>query len=144
MNIRKLGLLAGGIAIVATSGAWAMDHKAEVELGKAEYLASCAACHGVDGKGGGPVADVMTTKPLDLTQISKKYGSFPSEDIYTVIDGRKMINPHGSRDMPVWGYRYLSDAIRRSNEVPHDVDVMKMVHGRITALSSYIESIQAE
>ena len=47
MNIRKLGLLAGGIAIVATSGAWAMDHKAEVELGKAAVHLLFAAQHQV-------------------------------------------------------------------------------------------------
>ena len=144
MNICKLGLLAGSFAIMATSGAWAIDEKSQIELGKVEFLGSCAACHGADGKGSGPVAEVMVNKPLDLTQISKKYGSFPSDDMYTVIDGRKMINPHGSRDMPVWGYRYLADAIKRSNEVPHDVDVIKMVDGRITALVSYIYSIQTE
>jgi mono/diheme cytochrome c family protein len=101
MNICKVAFLAGSLATTASSGAWAIDEAAQIELGKAEFMASCAACHGVDGKGGGPVAEVMVNKPLDLTQISKKYGSFPADDVYRIVDGRKMINPHGSRDMPL-------------------------------------------
>lgn len=132
------------VMLIVSGNAWAIDKEAQIELGKTEYFASCAACHGADGRGSGPVAEVMVQKPFDLTGISKKYGMFPADDIYEVIDGRKMINPHGSRDMPVWGYRYLGDAIARSNEVPHHVDVQAMVYGRITALVQYVESIQSE
>ncbi len=108
-------------------------------------MASCAACHGESAKGDGPVAEVLATKPSDLTQISKEFdGSFPAEHVYKIIDGREMINPHGDRGMPVWGYRYLTRAIERSQEVPHEVDVQAMVLGRITALVEYLKSIQAQ
>lgn len=131
-------LLAGGSA-----GALEMD--AQLKLGEIEYMGSCASCHGPRGKGDGPVAEVLATKPSDLTQISRDFGgTFPAEHVYQVIDGRNMINPHGDPNMPVWGFRYLTRAVERSREVPHDVDVQALVHGRITALVQYLESIQAE
>ncbi len=136
--------LAAIVALFTASGSLALDEAAQIELGKAEFLASCAACHGADGKGGGPVAEVMVKKPLDLTQIAKKYGAFSAEDMYQVIDGRRMVNPHGSRNMPVWGYRYLGDAIKMSQEVPHQINLQAMVYGRITALVKYIAFIQAD
>ena len=50
--------------------------------GKAEYLANCARCHGVDGKGHVPE---MSAAPgyisVDLTQLSKgNDGHFPSSE----------------------------------------------------------------
>lgn len=137
-------ILVGGIAGV-TGGASALERDAQLKLGEIEYMASCAACHGKKAQGDGPVAEVLTTKPSNLTQISKEIGgTFPTEHVYKVIDGREMINPHGDRNMPVWGYRYMAGAIERAREVPHEVDVQAMVFGRITALVEYLESIQAE
>lgn len=137
-------IFVGGIAGV-TGGASALERDALIKLGETEYTASCAACHGAKGKGDGPVAEVLTRKPSDLTQISKESGgTFPAQRIQKVIDGRDMINPHGDRRMPVWGWRYLGSAIERSRQVPHDIDVQAMVHGRITALVEYLKSIQAE
>ena len=133
-----LGMNAGG-------SAHALEPDARVKLGEVEYMASCATCHGVEGKGDGPVAEVLTVKPSDLTQISKNAGgTFPSGRIQKIIDGRDMINPHGDRRMPVWGWRYLASAIDRAQEVPHEVDPQAVVLGRITALVEYLESIQAE
>lgn len=137
-------LLVGGLCGVSVDAS-ALERDAQLKLGEMEYMASCASCHGEKAKGDGPVAEVLTTKPSDLTQVSKDFGgTFPSEHVYKVIDGREMINPHGDRNMPVWGYRYMAGAIERAQQVPHDVDVQAMVLGRITALVEYLESIQAE
>ena len=107
-------------------------------------MANCASCHGSGGRGDGPVAEVLTTKPSDLTQITAQYsGTFPADEIYRAISGQNMINPHGSREMPVWGPRYWALAADQAASVPHDVDMQAMVHGRITALVQYIESLQA-
>ena len=135
-----------GIGLMLTAGnAQAMDDAAQIKLGENEFMSSCAACHGANAMGNGPVAEVLSTKPSDLTRIAKDFeGLFPEEHIYKVIDGRVMINPHGDKQMPVWGFRYLSEAQSRAGEVPHDVDTQAMVFGRITALVRYLESIQAE
>jgi mono/diheme cytochrome c family protein len=117
----------------------------QVKLGENEYMNNCAACHGADAKGGGPVAAVLSIKPSDLTRISKKFnGKFPEDHVYKVIDGREMINPHGDTNMPVWGHRYFAMAQKTANAVPHELDTQALVFGRITSLVGYLESIQAE
>jgi mono/diheme cytochrome c family protein len=64
------------------------------DIGKTEYQSGCAACHGVDGKGAGPVADALKTKPTDLTMIAKKNnGVFPFGRIYDIIDDDKRLSP---------------------------------------------------
>ena len=138
-------LIAAGIwIIVSANSSMALDEATQIKLGEIEYMANCASCHGVSGSGDGPVAEVLTTTPSDLTQITTQYnGIYPADEVYRVINGLNMINPHGSREMPVWGPRYWESASERSSSVPHDVDMQAMVHGRITALVQYIESIQA-
>ena len=87
------------------------------DIGKIEYQSGCAACHGVDGKGNGPVAAFLLTQPADLTMITKKYnGAFPFGHIYDVIDGRQEVKAHGDRAMPVWAidirHHQFREAIR--------------------------------
>jgi mono/diheme cytochrome c family protein len=146
---RVAGMLTGAALAASTlmvqSSAWAMDDAAMLQLGKDEFMASCASCHGVDAKGSGPVAAALNPKPSDLTKIAVRYnGNFPGDAIYQFVDGQKMIGPHGDRAMPVWGYRYLADALERAHEVPHDVDPNALVHDRIAGLVKYLESIQVK
>ena len=50
----------------------------ELEVGKYEYLNSCASCHGPGGKGDGPVAKALRRMPADLTKLSEaNKGVFP-------------------------------------------------------------------
>lgn len=80
----------------------------DIEIGKMEYQSSCAACHGVDAKGDGPVSKDLKTQPADLTVLAKNNdGAFPYDRVYQIIDGRNStITSHGTREMPVWGYRF--------------------------------------
>jgi mono/diheme cytochrome c family protein len=139
-----LSLATFGLALaVAAPAAYALEKDAQIKLGEAEYMANCASCHGPRGKGDGPVAEVLSTKPTDLTTLTSQYsGIYPADQVYRVINGQDMINPHGSREMPVWGPRYWEMAADVAAHVPHDLDMQAMVHGRITALVQYIESLQ--
>src|SRR6516225_2760342 len=75
-------------------------------IGKAEYMTSCANCHGTDGKGAGPHATALKTKPADLTLLAKKnHGVFPVSQIYQLVDGRGSARNHLSDEMPIWGCR---------------------------------------
>ena len=77
------------------------------EIGRYEYLNSCASCHGTTGKGDGPVVKSLIKPPTDLTETSEtNSGVFPFARIYDVIDGRFELATHGTRDMPVWGEIY--------------------------------------
>jgi mono/diheme cytochrome c family protein len=140
-----LPALAGLMTLGWAAPGAALDEAAQIKLGESEYMAQCASCHGAGGQGDGPVAEVLTTRPADLTMISARYeGSFPEDAIYEMIDGRNMINPHGTRGMPVWGDRYFQLAAEEAQTVPHDVDAQALAYGRISALVKYLESIQAE
>ena len=73
--------------------------------GKDLYVSYCASCHGMDGKGKGPVAPALKTSVPDLTTIQKRRaGKFPTADLEKFILGEGDIKAaHGSADMPVWG-----------------------------------------
>lgn len=73
------------------------------EAGEALYRTHCAACHGIDAEGNGPMAGVLTIKPTDLTALAADNdGAFPSLDVVRRIDGRDPLVAHGS-PMPVYG-----------------------------------------
>ncbi len=68
------------------------------------YRSNCAACHGVTGMGGGPVASTIIVPMPQLATLSQRYGGeFPADYVVQVIDGRRTLPAHGSRIMPVWG-----------------------------------------
>jgi len=141
-------VFAGCSILFSFSSVNALDKKAQLVLGKMEYMSNCASCHGKDAKGGGPVAAVLSIKPSDLTMISKQFsGKFPEDHIYKVIDGRDMINPHGDTDMPVWGDRYMSMAQKEADRIAfpfYEQDAQALAFGRITSLVDYLESIQVK
>jgi mono/diheme cytochrome c family protein len=101
--------------------------------GANEYRKQCAVCHGVDGRGNGPIADQLRRRPTDLTRLSAKNGgSFPETLVYQSIDGRRVVLLHGPSDMPVWGERF-----RRSG-------IESVVDARISALVHFVESLQTQ
>lgn len=88
--------------------------------GKAEYLSSCAACHGEDGKGNGVLASVLKVPPADLTTLARRNGGyFPLAAVTEIIDGRTLIAAHGTRDMPIWGFD-----VRIRNRIPAIIDYL--------------------
>lgn len=82
----------------------------DAEQGAVLYLEHCAACHGLDADGNGPMAGVMTIKPSDLTVMtSGNEGKFPYERVVKRIDGRDPLVAHGS-PMPVYGHFFEGGA----------------------------------
>ena len=75
------------------------------------YKRFCSACHGAKAEGDGPVAASFKIMVPDLTRIAKRQGGkFPDERIHRIIDGRQVPAPHGSRDMPIWGWEFATVA----------------------------------
>jgi hypothetical protein len=106
--------------------------------GQENYERLCAACHGPAGKGDGPVAEVLTTAPPDLTRISaRRGGNFPRDELIRQIDGRDKINAHGSQQMPVWGYELWIDAGAGAFSE-------RKVTETLSDLVDYLESIQVQ
>jgi mono/diheme cytochrome c family protein len=118
------------------------------DIGNMEYQASCASCHGTDGKGTGPVAPALVKKPADLTMLaSQNNGVFPVGRIYDTIDGRVEVKSHGTRDMPVFGYRFWpAPTPGVSPQAPYYIDPLydrePMVRTRILAIIDYLYRIQ--
>ena len=90
-----------------TSAAAAQD----AVIGQQEYQAHCAACHGLEGRGDGPVGQILKTPAPNLTLISARNGGkYPVQRVYEVIEGSSVVAAHGTRDMPLWGDRYRRSA----------------------------------
>jgi len=104
--------------------------------GKEMYTAYCAACHGADGKGGGPAAPALKTPPTDLTMLAKhsEGGKFPRDHVAMILKEGTGVPAHGSVDMPTWGPLF------RSLDPNHDIAVQQ----RIKNLNDYLESMQAK
>ncbi|GAB4138999.1 MAG: hypothetical protein Tsb0016_05350 [Sphingomonadales bacterium] len=123
-------LLAGAIAAPAT--AVAQDGEARAIR---DYQRYCASCHGMSGRGDGPVAPMLMTQPSDLTQIAARHeGEFPATRVAFIIDGRGDILAHGPRDMPVWGEVLSSDATGGPKS--------GLAQARIQGLVDYLRSLQ--
>ncbi len=119
-----------------------------IDVGKMEYQSSCAACHGIDAKGNGPVSKELKTRPTDLTVLAKKNnGVFPVNKVHQIIDGRDSLSSHGTRDMPIWGYRFVPPqhfTLKKADDyiyLPPD-SPEALVQGRIIAVIDYLNRIQ--
>jgi mono/diheme cytochrome c family protein len=133
-------VVAAGLACFALS-AVAQQAAQRTDVGKREYDNNCAACHGRDGKGGGPYADLLKRSPPDLTLMAKGNGGvFPMARAYEVIEGA---GPgHGGRDMPIWGQDYSVKAAEYYMDVPYDSAAY--VRARLLALVEYLNRLQVK
>ena len=103
--------------------------------GKQMYSSYCAPCHGVDGRGNGPVAPALKTPPTDLTVLAKNNnGKYPDTHVVSVLQNGTNLPVHGTAQMPVWGP--ILGKMNMTN--PQD----KML--RISNLSRYLETLQVK
>ncbi len=103
--------------------------------GRDSFEFYCAPCHGTDGRGNGPTASALTTRPSDLASLARRNdGAFPRDRVRAfVIDATgRPARAHLSSEMPVWGpiFRGLD---------PSDARVTR----RVDNIVAYVESLQA-
>jgi mono/diheme cytochrome c family protein len=136
---RTSKIVLGACILVAVGAAMAADF----DVGKREYDASCATCHGLDGRGGGSFAQMLQVSMPDLTTLAKRNGGvFPIARVYNVIDGREAVKAHGTREMPIWG-KHLS--LRASPQYDdYDYEPEAFVRARILAVADYLYRLQAK
>lgn len=85
------------LGIMAISNNSVADYSKSYE-GHKVFNTYCFICHGVSGKGDGPLAKKLDTRPANLTndaRLSKK----SDKDIYRIIEGTVK---HGNSNMPKW------------------------------------------
>lgn len=141
-RLRFLAICTLGMSLVSAAGAAAQTKPAAEKQyeqlifsvrGPDLFRAHCAACHGPDGKGTGPVGAALKIKPADLTVLAKNNGGkFPTQRIQKFISGDEpSLLAHGTREMPVWGPIF--------HQIEEDQDFGNV---RLQNLIKYLETIQ--
>jgi mono/diheme cytochrome c family protein len=126
--------LAVSLLVVLAPTGFAGEQEKE---GKFLYEIYCSNCHGEKGGGDGPTAEVLTVKPPDLTQISKRHGGkFPGDEIRRIIDGRDVERAHGRSQMPLWGLAF--------QQLETDTVQEDEVRTKIDQLVAYLKTIQKD
>jgi mono/diheme cytochrome c family protein len=127
------------LGLISSLACFGQEKKLDItyttSLSGAELFKSlCATCHGTSAKGDGPAASALKKAPADLTVLRKKNGGkFPTERVRSFIDGTGSTSAHGSREMPTWGKELQA------------IDASQVgITYRVTALATYIESIQVK
>jgi hypothetical protein len=102
--------------------------------GPALYKAYCASCHGMDGRGNGPMVKSLKVAPADLTHIAVRNGGvFPLARVSRIIAGEDLLpNGHGNSQMPVWGPIF--------SQVETDQDLGRV---RIDNLARHLRDLQS-
>lgn len=128
------------VAASATLAVMSTGAAAQSTAGANEYAWACASCHGLSGRGDGPLAEYMTVAVPDVTGIAaRNNGVFPMLDVIQIIDGRTGVRAHGG-PMPVWGDRFAADVPATAGDYAAEI----AVRGRVLALAMYLQAIQAE
>lgn len=124
--------LATVLALLISTTAFAQTPPAD--NGRALFFTYCTSCHGADARGGGPLADLLRSRPSNLTEYAvRNRGIFPAERLQRIIEGKdQSVRSHGSFEMPVWG-----DAFRKREGLNEEG-----VRARIEAIVRYLSSIQ--
>lgn len=134
----RFSIVVAVVALLAAENTLRVEAR-DLSAGAAEYQLSCAGCHGLRGRGNGPMAKSLTRKPTDLSKLEEANDyQFPFLKVFQVIDGRTMVTDHGTREMPVWGRRYVEDV--GDSRGPYGSETA--VRERIEALVRHVQSLQ--
>ncbi|MGR3515165.1 MAG: c-type cytochrome [Paracoccaceae bacterium] len=75
----------------------------DIDAGARLFGFHCASCHGTSAQGDGPLREVLTIRPADLTTLSAgNGGTFPLARVLDRVDGTTEVKAHGG-PMPVFG-----------------------------------------
>lgn len=133
----KLVLSALAIAIATPTMSLAQ------EIGEASFMSNCAVCHGADGKGNGPIVDMLKDGPSDLTKIAAANGgNFPIKTVYSIIADADQNRAHGTSEMPIWGNRFNDEIIAEEGEFGVGGSAGPSAQTRILELVYFLATIQ--
>ncbi len=108
-----------------------------------DFRTYCSSCHGIDGKGRGPVAAQLKVPPADLTKLAQRAGGrFLTDAVYEKIEGLDMPAAHGTSAMPIWGYRFVLEELGDGVHLEDARRAAKATRRRIRGLVQYLEAIQ--
>jgi len=135
-------LLASALGTVLLASGLAQPAAAQVrqhERGAEAYRLACAQCHGEQGRGDGPLRNLLNIQATDLTTLRQRSGGeFPFYRVMQIVDGRTEIGAHGTRQMPAWGAVFSLEAWDRLDPFWRET----YIRGRIVELVTHIETLQ--
>lgn len=141
---RRIGLLAIVTLLILPAFVSAQqtepDKVFQISKGRVTYRVYCINCHGAKAKGDGNLAELLTVKVTDLTQIKKENdGKYSANDVAKAIDGREQVRGHGMREMPVWGDVFQTSV---SDPSAAEGNGEERARTKIHELVLYLETIQ--
>jgi len=112
--------------------------KTPANNGKENFVSYCAPCHGLDGRGQGPVAATLVRRPADLTLLAKSNkGNYPAAHVVAVIQfGGNSPSAHGTEEMPVWGPIFRMQDVQGGNKSVQDL--------RVSNIAEYLKTLQVK
>ena len=126
--------LATAALILAAAPALAED----AVMGQELYGAFCTPCHGDFGQGDGPLADMLSIQPTDLSRLADRNdGVFPVAQVVRQIDGRDPDLKHGGI-MPLFGAYFDGEDIAIQSELGQPI----MTNVPTAELVLYLREIQ--
>lgn len=143
--LRKWMVLGGVLLLAGVAQAQGPGETQRLRLGdpgRWDYENSCASCHGVAGRGDGPLVRYLVSLPSDLSLLAKRNGGvFPKDRVASMIDGRGTadIGPHGTREMPIWGSTF-SDRVKLTGGT--DAQAEQAAQRRIDDLVDHLLRLQ--
>ena len=137
----KGALVFRGMLLAAVAFGAASAQEIDTQDGQDLYMTNCWQCHGRDGEGNGPMAEMLAIVTPDLTKLTARNGgNFPIENVARQIDGRAPLMAHGG-EMPIFGPSLESDqhiAMRLPSGQP------MMTGLPLANVITYLESIQMD
>lgn len=103
------------------------------------FAENCAACHGADARGDGPLTKEYEVNAPDLTLIAyRNSGTFPKAEVMSTIDGFTRVQ-HGNIVMPEFGA-----VLSEGPVVMYDSGdgIATPTPAALVALAEYLESLQ--
>jgi mono/diheme cytochrome c family protein len=136
-SIILLGFLFCVVTVIGANDSVSMQRtqfpSTYIPSGEIIYKQYCSACHGSDGRGGGPVASELKNAPPDLTTLALRHGGkFPFEYVFSVLQFGPGVSAHGSVDMPTWGP--IFNFLDKHNE--------RAARQRIKNVTAYLATLQ--
>lgn len=124
------------VLIAATLAAPAFAE--ETDLGASLYREHCFRCHGAEGKGDGPMNDILTIGVPDLSGLAERNGGeYPMFYVIQTIDGRTRTRGHDDI-MPTFGGLFRDELTPLIGPSGSEA----VMRGRTAAIAEYVMSLQ--